>query len=159
MDTGGVGDRSFNFMGDFLRSRVKRDGIAQTFTHLRIAICTYKPWGIADQSLRFCQYRLVQLVETAHDSAGQFQMRQLIVPHGNNRCLAEGDICSLADRIPQKPVIQFVDSPSFGFCLNGGIMAQRINGYEHREKDSQLSNFGNHRLNKNGRLLRINSCG
>ncbi|MNI22274.1 hypothetical protein D3C73_758260 [compost metagenome] len=159
MHTGGIGDRSFYFIGDILRSRVKRDGIAQTFTHLCISICTCKSWGIADHSLRFYQYRLVELVETAHDSAGQLQMRQLILSHGNNRCLAEGDVCRLADRIPQKPVIQFVQSPSFGFCLNGGVVAQRIDGYEHREIYRQLSDFGNHRLNKNCGLLGVNPCG
>ncbi|MNE34340.1 hypothetical protein D3C80_1280600 [compost metagenome] len=109
--------------------------------------------------MRFGEYRLIQLIETAYDFACKFQMWQLILSDRNDGCFAECNIRCLADGITEKSVIHFIKMAAFRFRLHCRVMPQQIYRNKHGKIDSQFGNFRDQRLDIKGSPLRINSCG
>ncbi|MMZ66678.1 hypothetical protein D1872_291940 [compost metagenome] len=97
--TGRIGNRLADFMRQILGGNIQFDRVTEALAHFGRSVGSYQPGGPTDQSLRLGKNRPVQLVETADDFTRGFQMGKLIVSGWNQRCLTEGNIRRLADRI------------------------------------------------------------
>ena len=133
-DAARIGDSLADFFLDGFRRVGKIDGVAQALAHFGVAVEPGQTWEFAELDLWLLDQRgiaAIEIVEAAHQLAREFDVWLLVFADWHKICVAESDVCRLADRIADEAVGHVVVAVLRSFGLDRWVVAQGVHRDEH----------------------------
>ena len=160
---GGIGDRDHDPLARALRIFAQLYRVVVALRHLP-AIEAEDLRRVGQIGMRLDQDRLsllaVEVVEAAHELAGQLEVRDLVLPNGHGIGAIDGDVGGLQDRISEEAiVVEVLVAELLLLLLVGRDPLEPADGRDHPEEQEELGVLLHLALDEEDVLLRVEAGG
>ena len=109
--------------------------------------------------MRLDQVRRIEVIETAHNLAGQLEVRHLVIPHRHPVGVVDGDVGGLEQRIAEEADgRQVAVAHLLDLLFIGGHALEPWDRRDHLEQQVELGVLGHERLDEERALLGVEAA-